>query len=62
MFPSYEKVLMKMIFLFVILLSMNMATARVPLSISEPHKPNGRFLGGADPIGHNFLPRRPPSP
>jgi len=43
-FPSkmgyYEKVLMKMIFLFLILLSMNMATARVPLWISDPHKPS----------------------
>ncbi|KAL9321781.1 hypothetical protein ACSQ67_009834 [Phaseolus vulgaris] len=49
LFPSKmahsKKVLMKMILLFVVLLSMNMATARVPLWNSDPHKPHGRLLG-----------------
>ncbi|ESW20929.1 hypothetical protein PHAVU_005G026700 [Phaseolus vulgaris] len=39
-----KKLLMKMILLFVIFLSMNMATARVLLWNSEPHEPDGRLL------------------
>ncbi|ESW20930.1 hypothetical protein PHAVU_005G026800 [Phaseolus vulgaris] len=56
-----KKLLMNMILLFVVLLSMNMATARVPFWNSDPHKPHGRFLGFGDPFGHNY-PRRPPTP
>ncbi|RDY00863.1 hypothetical protein CR513_15893, partial [Mucuna pruriens] len=52
-----KKLVINMVLLFVLLLSMNLATARVPLWISEPHfKAHGRLLPDAldDPHNHNY--------
>ncbi|KAL2337184.1 hypothetical protein Fmac_011630 [Flemingia macrophylla] len=54
-----EKVITNMILLVVLLLSMNLATARQPLWMSEPHhQAYGRLLAKAadDPHGHNYHP------
>nr|ACU15451.1 unknown [Glycine max] len=55
-----KKVVINMILLFMLLLSMNLVTARVPLWISEPLA-HGRFLNADNPFGGNYH-KRPPKP
>ncbi|RDY00864.1 hypothetical protein CR513_15894, partial [Mucuna pruriens] len=57
-----KKLVLNMVLLFVLLLSINLATARVPLWISQPHhKAHGRQLLEAadDPQGHNYYRNHP---
>ncbi|KAH1111243.1 hypothetical protein AAZX31_04G127100 [Glycine max] len=53
---AYLKVVINIfVLLFVLLLSMILATARVPLWISEPHhKAHGRLLAMDDPRDHHY--------
>ncbi|AES68803.1 hypothetical protein MtrunA17_Chr3g0082831 [Medicago truncatula] len=57
----FKKLMLKMALLFVLLISIKLATARVPLWISEPHlKAHGRLLLTADdPRDHHYFHHNP---